>query len=277
METGVMNEKLESIIKLAPIIMDAIPIDVMFAVTDTEKYLLYIPTNELNLGDIVGKPIPEGDAIYLALKTKKTEKVTVPREIYGIPFKAQASLIKDDNGKIIGAFGVGVSLDHQEKLSNMAQQFASTTEEISASTEELSASAQDLTHFMESLIKAQHEMSEQVNKTENILGFINSIASSSRILGLNAGIEAARSGEHGKGFSVVAKEITKLADSSAKSVDDIRELLTLLKEKVDYIAETVKKTTEIAEQQSASTEEISVAISSLATAAEDIEDIATII
>ncbi|WP_017754780.1 methyl-accepting chemotaxis protein [Calidifontibacillus oryziterrae] len=277
METKGIHHKLEYLINMAAVIKDAIPVESMIAVTDTEKYLLYIPGEELNLGDIVGMPIPEGDAISLSLKTKKTEMVTVPREVYGIPFKAKASLIKDENGEIIGAFGFGVSLDHQDKLSNMAQQFASTTEQISASTEELSASAQDLAQFMESLMTAQQDMNEQVKKTENILGFINSIASSSRILGLNAGIEAARSGEHGRGFSVVAKEITKLADSSAKSVDEIRELLVQLKEKVDYIAETVSKTAEIAQQQSASTEEISSAINHLATSAEDIEELASII
>jgi methyl-accepting chemotaxis protein len=197
----------------------------------------------------------------------------VPKEVFGIPFKATGVPVFDDDGKLIGGLGVGISMSNQERLSNMAQQFASTSEEVSASTEELSSSAQDLAQFMENLITAQKEMAEQVNKTEKILGFINSIARSSRILGLNAGIEAARSGEHGKGFSVVAKEITKLADSSAKSVEEISELLSMLKEKVEYIAETVKTTTEISQQQSVATEEISEAINHLAASAEDMEEI----
>ncbi|HHY74969.1 MAG TPA: chemotaxis protein [Bacillus bacterium] len=277
MKTQTVHEKLQWLISFLPAIKEVIPLESMMAVTDTEKYLIYLPGTELNLGDIEGKPIPEGDAISKALKTKKIEMVTVPKEIYGVPFKAKGVPIFDEKGKVIGALGLGLSLASQEKLTSMAQQFASTTEEISASTEELSSSSQDLSHFMDNLITAQKEMSDQVDKTEKILAFINSIAGSSRILGLNAGIEAARSGEYGRGFSVVAKEITKLADSSAKSVDEIRELLLYLKEKVDYIAETVKTATEISQQQSTATEEISSALNHLAAAAEDIEEIAKIL
>ncbi|CAM5223652.1 Methyl-accepting chemotaxis protein McpU [Ureibacillus acetophenoni] len=49
-------------------------------------------------------------------------------------------------------------------------------------------------------------------------------------------LKAARSGEYGRGFSVVAKEITKLADQSAESVKEIRQLLDGLKDKVRDIA-----------------------------------------
>lgn len=275
MKSETIHMKLDYLMKLAPDIQAAIPVDAMIGVTDTEKFLLYLPGKELNLGDITGMPIPEGDSLYLALQTKKPEMVNVPRGVYGIPFRAKGTPIKDDTGKIIGAFGIGISLDSQEKLSTMAHQFASTSEEISASTEQLSSSAQDLANFMESINSSQQEMNEQVKRTEQILGIINSIASSSRILGLNAGIEAARSGEHGRGFSVVAQEITKLADSSANSVEEIRDLLVSLKEKVEYIAETVKKTTEVSQQQSEATEEISTAINHLANVAEDIENLAS--
>lgn len=274
MQTQGLHEKLEWLIKFAPVIQESIPGDVMVGITDTEKFLAYLPGKEMRLGgaDPVGTPILEGDAIYTAIKTKKSQFMQVPKEVFGVPFKATGVPIFDDNGRLLGGLGIGISINNQEKLSNMAQQFASTSEEISASSEELSSSAQDLARYMESLIRAQQEMAEQVSKTEKILGFINSIAKSSRILGLNAGIEAARSGEHGKGFSVVAREITKLADSSAKSVDEIQELLLSLKEKVDYIAEAVKTTTEISQHQTAATEEISAAINELAAAAEDMEE-----
>jgi hypothetical protein len=221
--------------------------------------------------------IPEGDAIYEAVKTGKTQMCSVPKEAFGIPFKAKSVPIKDEKGNVVGGLGIGVSLENQEKLSRMSHYFALTSEEIAASTEELSSSAQDLANLMESLYTSQKEMSKQVNKTENILSFINSIARSSMILGLNAGIEAARAGEHSRGFGVVAQEIRKLAENSTKSVDEIRDLLILLRKKVDYIAETVQKVREIANQQSASSQEIASAINHLASAAEDIEKLAEII
>lgn len=270
----VKHEILDHLIALAPTIQEAIPFGAMIGVTDTEKFLSYLPAQDLNLGDIVGMTVPKGDAIYEAIKTKNTQLVTVPRAAFGIPFIAKGVPIRDEKGNVIGGLGIGISLERQEKLSEMAQQFTTTTDEIAASTEELSSSAQELSKFMESLNASQQEMIEQVSKTEKMLTLISSIGRNSRILGLNAGIEAARSGEHGLGFGVVAKEITKLADISATSVDEIQNLLELLRGKVEDVAEAVYQTTEITHEQFAATQKISSALNHLTAAAEDINKLA---
>jgi len=273
----IQNELLDSLVKLAPILQDALPFDAMIGITDKEKFLLYLPSEQLNFGAIPGMAIPEGDAIYEAIRTNKPQLISVPGEIFGIPFKAKGITIKDTDGNVIGGLGIGVSLDNQVKLNDMAQQFSATSEEISASTEELSSAAHELSGFMGILSASQTEMIDQVNRTEGVLELIKAIGRNSRILGLNAGIEAARSGEHGLGFGVVAKEITKLADNTAKSVAEIQNLLEELKEKVGNIAETVDRTSEISYQQSASTEEISSAINQLSVAAENLEKLSEII
>lgn len=271
------NELLDYWVKLAPKIKEGIPFDVMIGVTDTEKFLLYLPASNLNLGAIDGMLVPEGDAIYLAMKSNKAQMVSVPKEAFGIAFKAKSVPITDEHGKVIGGFGIGISLENQEKLSSVAQHFASTSEEIAASTQELSSSALELANFMEVLRTAQKEMSEQVDKTAKILTFINSVAGKSKILGLNAGIEAARAGEHGRGFTVIAQEIRNLAEDSARSVDEIRGVLSLLNQKVEFIANSVKKATEISHKQSAATGEIFSAINGLVTSAEDIEELSKLL
>ena len=93
-------------------------------------------------------------------------------------------------------------------------------------------------------------------------------------MGFNAGIEAARSGEHGRGFSVVAKEITKLVDQSASSVNEIKQLLDELNEKVEHVASIVNDTVHISTLQTTAIEEISQAIQYLTEGAEEIEDLA---
>jgi len=78
---------------------------------------------------------------------------------------------------------------------------------------------------------------ERVEDTKNILEIIQNIANQTKLLSLNASIEAARVGEYGKGFSVVAEEVRNLAHKTAESAKEIRELVESLINIVDGSSE----------------------------------------
>lgn len=81
------------------------------------------------------------------------------------------------------------------------------------------------------------------SQTENISGIlqtINGIVEQTNLLALNAAIEAARAGEHGKGFAVVADEVRKLADSSHKAIKEVTNILNEIMNSTRYVAEKVK-------------------------------------
>jgi len=274
MEAEKNSSLIEVMLKMAPYFQQLLTTECTLAVTDKEMFINEYSSKEFQKLKNKGKPIPPGSGINEALHTGKVQHAVYSEELYGFPFKSTSIPVKDDMGNIVGAFALGLSLKNQTALTEAAHSFAATNEEVIASTEQLSASAQELAEGMEVLNTLKAEMEEQVNKTEVMLSFIKKVAANSNLLGLNASIEAARVGEAGRGFEVVATEIRKMAENSTKTVEEIKEIIDKIKQKVDRISEEIPRILEISQHQAAATQEISLSIQGLSEYVEIIESIA---
>jgi methyl-accepting chemotaxis protein len=87
--------------------------------------------------------------------------------------------------------------------------------------------------------EALQKLHQQSREISGIVNLITDIADQTNLLALNAAIEAARAGEHGKGFAVVADEVRKLAEQSRKSAEQIKDLISGIQNEVDVAVSSI--------------------------------------
>ncbi|AEE92384.1 Methyl-accepting chemotaxis sensory transducer [Tepidanaerobacter acetatoxydans Re1] len=142
-----------------------------------------------------------------------------------------------------------LAAENLQQTQQYASEIYKAIEHAVAETEELTASSQELAVISSEAAGAAQTAFQDVSNTEEILEIIRHVAQQTNLLGLNAAIEAARAGEYGRGFSVVAGEVRKLANESNNSVQRINIMLKKFQNSVESVLKNVKNIDIITQEQ----------------------------
>lgn len=158
-----------------------------------------------------------------------------------------------------------LEIDYLSK--NLAENFM----QISKTIEILAESAQEITSNQNELTNRINEVDTVTKDVSDILKSIAGFAGKTKLIGLNASIEAARLGNDGRGFAVVAKEIQTLAERSNNTVTEVNKLNEQIRDKIMLTIQDASSTLSATEDQSAAMEELSATIQNTVGLAERLE------
>ena len=253
------NNLLECFVSVAPFLNELCTSDVAVGIVDakTNKILSYVPGKTIDHKLKAGDTTPENTILMDAIRSRKKISKRVGKESYGFAYVGMAIPVVDDSGEVLGGVSLTHNLDQQDTLLQMGEELSSSIQESNVTTNLLAAEAEELSAIGDKLAGLSDNLKKKVAETDGVLKVIKKITSQTNLLGLNASIEAARVGEQGKGFGVVADEIRKLAENSSSSLKQIEIILETLREASSNISEAIGNIGNIAREQAENAQKVS--------------------
>lgn len=221
-----MMSILEALVISAPYIHKVLKGEAIVAVAEkeTETIIKYLAGKRVDSGYVDGQKVNKNDDnVYIAFGGRNAE-VIIPKSVYGVEIKAFSFPIYENN-VVVGALAIGLPIDNEvelqrymEDMNNIIKNFQDSVHNLASQSEELAATSVEIDNQTKVAL-------EDAEKSNSITTLIKGISRQTNLLGLNASIEAARAGQHGAGFNIVAQEVRKLSLETSKATESIENSL----------------------------------------------------
>lgn len=267
-----MNKKVEKILESLSVIQNTYPEDTGLLLADDKEIIAYLPGRKIDLKIRVGSTLDSlaGSVTSTAFKSKKKEIDERGPERYGVAYIATASPIID-GGNVVGVLTSIISNQKLDTLRKATDELYSVMGELAATSEEMSKASDQTAQQIQFLSEESQAITNDIKGIHEILNFVKDIATQSHVLGLNAAIEAARSGQHGRGFAVVANEIRKMAENSKNSTNTINDQLQHMEQRIIKVNHSIQEISAVTEEHSAGMQEFHSSFEQLAATTEQLK------
>ncbi|WP_418040145.1 methyl-accepting chemotaxis protein [Paenibacillus xylanilyticus] len=226
---------LESLVNAMPFVRQMFRDDVSISINDHEKVLYFAEANGLEIGVKVGDELHEDYKDFKMLTNPDSRTVArMPGDLQGRPFDAILIPIKE-NDQVVGILGVNYALDNHIILEKLISENEATINALLGGIQQIAAHSEELSATSEEILRNSKQAAENSVSVTKVTNVIREVSEQTNLLGLNAMIEAARVGDLGSGFGVVASEVRKLSDHTKQAASDIETSLGSVQDSMKHM------------------------------------------